>query len=325
MQMKNVIRAILMAVCLVSGLSAAAPLNKNHISANAKWIFHVDFDAFRTTQIGQLVQKDIQQEWQPKIDALNQLFGSDLTRDIYSMTLFGSQAGEENASVLIDGKFNKEKLTALLALNNSYKKSDYNGSTLHYWVDDRDKKNRVGAFAQDNLIVISQSQTEVTSALDILSGKTQSLAKQQAGPLWALTEVPQNTFMMAAAVELSQLTQDDKNAAILQNSKLLAFVGAENQDNVSLRLRLETQGVETAQQVETALRGILALVTLSQKDKPDLAALAGACTITRDQSTLNIQFVYPSQALMNILKGFARQHPPKQTDPNQVAEGSKAK
>jgi hypothetical protein len=323
--MNKTIRVILMAVCLISGLSTAAPLNKNHVSANAKWILHVDFEALRATQIGQLVQEDIRKQWQPKIDALNQLFGSDLTRDIYSMTLFGSRAGEENATVLVYGKFNKEKLTALLALNESYKKSDYNGSTLHYWVDDRDKKSRAGAFAQDNLIVISQSQTEVTSALDILSGKTQSLAKQQAGPLWALTDVPQNTFMMAAAVDLTQLTQDDKNAAILQNSKLLAFVGVENQGNVALRLRLETQGVETAQQVETALRGILALVTLSQKDKPDLAALAGACTFTRDQSILNIQFVYPSQALMNILKSFASQHHQPQADPNQVTEASKAK
>jgi hypothetical protein len=323
--MNKTIRSIMTVVCLIPGLSTAAPLNSHHVSANAKWIFHVDFDAFRTTQIGQLVQKDIQQEWQPKIDALNQLFGSDLTRDIYSVTLFGCRAGEENASVLIDGKFNKEKLTALLALNNSYKKSDYNGNTLHYWVDDRDKKNRVGAFANDGLIVISQTESEVTSVLDILSGKALSLAQQQSSPLWSMTEVPQNTFMMAAAVELSQLTQDDKNAAILQNSKLLAFVGAENQGNVALRLRLETQGIETAEHIETALRGMLALVTLSQNDKPDLAALAGACKVNRDQSTLNIQFVYPSQALMDILKGFAHQHHPKQADPNQAAEGSKIK
>lgn len=315
----------MMAVCLVSGLSIAAPLNKNHVSADAKWIFHVDFEVFHATQIGRLVQDDIRQNWQPKIDALNQLFGSDLTCDIYAMTLFGSQAGEENASVLIYGKFNKEKLTALLALNGSYKKSDYNGTVLHFWVDDRDKKNRVGAFAQDNLIVISQTQSQVTSVLDILSGKTRSLGGQQAGPLWSLTEVPQDTFMMAAAVELAQLTQDDKHAAILQNSKLLAFVGAENQGNVNLRMRLETQDLEAAEQIETALRGMIALVTLSQKDKPDLASLAGACKITRDQNILNVQFVYPSQALMDIFKGFACQNNQKQADPNLPVEVSKAK
>jgi hypothetical protein len=325
MQMNRKIHVILMTACLVSGLSTAAPLNKNHISADAKWIFHVDFEAFRATQIGRLVQDDIRQNWQPKIDALNQLFGSDLTRDIYAMTLFGNQAGEENASVLMYGKFNKEKLTALLALNGSYKKSSYNNSDLHYWVDDRDKKSRFGAFAQDNLIVISQTESQVKSMLDILSGKTRSLAGQQAGPLWSLTEVPQDTFMMAAAVELGQLAQDDKNAAILQNSKLLAFVGAENQGNVNLRLRLESQNIEAAEQIETALRGILALVTLSRKDNPDLAALAGACKITRDQSILNVQFAYPSQALMDIFKGFASRQNQKPSEPNQPVEVSKAK
>ncbi|MBM4102471.1 MAG: hypothetical protein FJ263_00265 [Planctomycetes bacterium] len=313
--MKTIL-VILLAVCLVSGLSTAEPLNKNHISADAKWIFHVDFEAFRATQLGRLVQDDIRQNWQPKIDALNQLFGSDLTRDITAMTLFGSKAGEENASLLIYGKFNKEKLTALLTLNGSYKKSDYNGSALHHWVDDRDQKNRVGAFAQDNLIVISRTESNVTSVLDILSGKASSLAQQQANPIVPLTEVPQAAFVLAAAVGLDELSQDDKNAAILQNSKLMAFVGSEDQDSVITRLRLETKDTQAAEQIEMVLRGILAFTTLRQKDNPDIAALIGACKITRDQSMLNVQFQYPSQALMNILKGFAAKQSEAQTDPN---------
>jgi hypothetical protein len=322
--MNKAIRAILAAICLVSGLSTAAPLNKNHVYTNAKWIFHVDLDAFRATQLGQLVQEDIRQNWQTKIDSLNELFGSDITRDFNAVTFFGSKAGEENAVLLIYGKFNKQKLTALLALNDSYKKSNYNSAILHHWTDDRDKKNRVGTFAADNLIVISQTESEVTSVLDILSGKTRSLAGQQTNPLGPLTEVPQNTFVSAAAVGLDELSQGDKNAALLQNSKLMAFVGTENQGNVVTHLRLETRDVKAAEQIELVLRGILAFTTLGQKDHPDIAALIAACKITRDQSILNVEFQYPSQALMNILKGFARKNQ-KQADPNQPVEASKAK
>lgn len=312
----------MMAVCLVWGVCPAAPLNKNHILADSKWICHVDLEAFRATQLGKLVQDDIRQNWQTKIDSLNELFGSDITRDVHSVTLFGSKPGEEDAVVMIYGKFNQNKLTALLALNSSYQKSQYNGAALHHWTDDRDHKNRVGAFAQDNLIVISQTESKVTSVLDILSGKASSLAAQQANPLVPLTEVPQNTFVLAAAVGLDELTQDDKNAAILQNSRLMAFIGTEEQGNVITRLRLETQDAQAAEQIETALRGILAFITLSQKENPDIAALIGACTISRQQSILNVQFQYPSQALMDIIKGFTGQQP---HDPNQSSEDSNTK
>ncbi|MHC4151116.1 MAG: hypothetical protein ACYSSP_03355 [Planctomycetota bacterium] len=166
--MKNITLMMLCAVFMLSGSSLAAPLNHMHIPAEAKWLIHADFEAFKNTQMWQLMSQNISAEDQEKIDAITYIFGSDPTKDIYGITLYGENSEEENAVVMnseeenavvmIYGRFDKEKLLGLLAQNEAYVESEYNGRKLYHWFDDDDNKMKVGMFAADDLIVTSQSQ-----------------------------------------------------------------------------------------------------------------------------------------------------------------------
>ncbi|MHC4689459.1 MAG: hypothetical protein ACYS5F_07430 [Planctomycetota bacterium] len=149
--MKNITLMMLCAVFMLSGSSLAAPLNHMHIPAEAKWLIHADFEAFKNTQMWQLMSQNISAEDQEKIDAITYIFGSDPTKDIYGITLYGENSEEENAVVMIYGRFDKEKLLGLLAQNEAYVESEYNGRKLYHWFDDDDNKMKVGMFADCNL------------------------------------------------------------------------------------------------------------------------------------------------------------------------------
>jgi hypothetical protein len=200
------------------------------------------------------------------------------------------------------GAFQKDKLLALLRLNKAYAESDYNGQKLYYWVDDKSKKNQVGAFATDGLIIIGQKESCVIPALDVLAGRIEPLSQNIDAKLYSLCNVPPSTFVLAAAQGVSDLMQDEKHAAILKNSQLLAVLGSETDGKMNLNIHLETQDQVAAIQVEQVVAGMMAFTALSQKGNPDITALIKAVTVIREANTLDFNFNYPSVKLLEILR-----------------------
>lgn len=292
------------AAVLLPATGFSAPLNKTQVSATAKWVFHVDFEAFHASQIGQLVKQEVKAQHQAKLDAMKQLLGSDLTADINGLTVFGPDANEANATALIYGTFNREKLLGLLVLNSAYAESTYGDQKLYHWQDDHHGKNQVGAFAANNLIIISQTEGSVKAALDVLAGQGVSLAANKGTPLYSLTEGTQGAFVVAAANGLSELTQDKNHAAILQNSKMIATFADETEGNLRLFVQLEANNAEAAQQVEQVARGMLAFASLQQQKHPELTPLIGACNLARTESQIKFEFRYPSEKLFELIKTF---------------------
>ena len=255
--------------------------------------------------MGQLLKAEIQKEHQAKIDGLKELLGSDLTADIYGLTVFGSDSDEANATALIHGRFDRQKLLALLALNSAYSESTHGDKTLYHWIDDKRGKDQVGAFAAENLIVISQREGVVKTALDIMGGKGESLAVNKNASLYALTEGTQGAIAVAAAEGLSELAKDNEHAAILHNSKMMIMIADEAQTQMRLFVQLEANSVEAAQQVEQIARGMLAFASLQQEKHPEIAPLLKACSLSRTDASLSFEFRYVSADLFALMKRFA--------------------
>lgn len=300
--MKKIHLLPLAVIAFITAVGFAGSLNTAQVPSSSKWVFHVDFDALRAGTFGQLALAEIQTEHQEKLDAARQLFGTDLTKDMNSVTLHGPDKDQTHAAAVFQGKFDQDKLLSLLILNDAYSKSDYDGYTLHHWIDDKQKKDQVGVFAREDTIVIAQSAETVAVALDAINGKTDTLASQPDSSLAQLCQKQENAILTAAATDLSELTKNDQHAAVLKNSKLLAVLVSEDSGNMKLKTRLEADTVESATQIETVLRGMIAFGALSAAENPDAAKLIQAITLTRIDETLELSAQYPSVDLFDLIK-----------------------
>ncbi|MHC4264991.1 MAG: hypothetical protein ACYSUK_03560, partial [Planctomycetota bacterium] len=273
--MKNLALIMLCVVFTLSGSIFAAPLNHMHIPAEAKWIIHADFEAFKNTQMWQLMSQNISAENQEKIDAITYIFGSDPTKDIYGVTLYGENSEEENAVVMIYGRFDKEKLLTLLAQNEAYAETEYNGHKLYHWFDEDDNKMKVGMFAADDLIITSQSQDSVQAAADLLVGKTDSLVGNQDAQLAKLLEVSEDdAFMVMVGIE--EIPTDDfleDEIEILENSGRFTVSARENNDDIYLDIGLTTETVDVAIKIEKVLEGIKAFLQLKHSQETEFMSL----------------------------------------------------
>jgi hypothetical protein len=302
--MKRSILALFTVVLGVYSPVFGGKLDQKQIPADSAWLVHLDFETFGSTQIGQLVTAEIKSKHQDKINALQELIGSNLMTDVASVTLFGPDAQEENAVSLIKGRYNKEKLLAILKLNQTYGQTAYDNYTLHTWVDDKRKKEQVGAFAGEDLIVISETQTAIKAALDVLAGKQTSLAQQAQLPLFSLSQTPNGAFIIAAAEGLSKLAGEE-HAAILKNSNFMVFITSEQAGNLKAHLQLESETEESAMQIEQVVRGMLAFATLQMKDQPQLQKLLQSGVISRDGKNLQVDLSAPSGAVFFFIKSHA--------------------
>ena len=292
----------LSAVLVISSQGWTAPLNRTHVPVEANWVLHVDLDAFGGSEMWRLVSQEISDENQRKIDAITNLLGTDPTKDIYGATLYGMDAKEENAVVMIYGQFDKEKLLSLLALNEAYAESNYNGQKLYHWLDEKDHKQKVGTFATDSLIVISQSELAVQATVDLLAGQGNSLASQEGAPLSTLVEAPEDAFLVMAVDRLADLSEGKHDAAILEKSKMMAVVVAENDGDMYLYVDLTAETIEAALQIEQVLGGIRAFIELTNTKRPEVASLVQAVTLERNENQLLLTIRYPSVELFEMIK-----------------------
>ena len=301
--MKKVLITLLLAA---SAISLAGPINRQHIPADSKWLFHVDFDAFRDSEMGSLIEQEIKASHQKKIEGVTTLLGTDLMQDLYGFSLYGPDADEKNAAALIYAKYDKQKLLALLGMNEKYAESSYQEQTLYHWLDEKHNRDQVGAFATEDLIVISQSKDTVTAMLDLLKDPSKSIGHAKDNVMTGLSETPEGTVMITAADGLSKLTENNDHVTILRNSKFIAVVLGENNGNMELNIDLIAENVEAAIKIEQVILGIQAFMTLDQNQNPDITTLIQSTMLQRNDNQLTLTFQYPSVKLFEMMKAHQK-------------------
>ena len=96
--------------------AVAEKLNSKQIPASAQWVIHMDFDGFKTSEMGKFAMKQMD-EHAGAIDALSAMLKFDPRMDLADVTAFGhvdAEHPDENGVALIRGKFDQEHLLTLL-------------------------------------------------------------------------------------------------------------------------------------------------------------------------------------------------------------------
>ena len=115
--------------------AVAEKLNSKQIPASAQWVIHMDFDGFKTSELGKFAMKQMD-EHAGAIDALSAMLKFDPRMDLADVTAFGhvdAEQPDENGVALIRGKFDQEHLLTLLKANKTFKTEKSGKHKLHSW------------------------------------------------------------------------------------------------------------------------------------------------------------------------------------------------
>jgi hypothetical protein len=319
-------------ICLQAVLQAA-PLQKEYISAEAKWLLHADLDNLRQTQIGKHFFTDILQHAVAKpLADLNEKLNLELDLDkIQSLTAYGEsyRAKPETDGVLLLRTSMKidQMLRTVMAQQTNLAPSINMGALKLVQQEPFELfsvEDELFLAPLRSMLVVSQSRTHLDKALQVIRGQRSNLKSGK-----SLADFPgaQNAFFFLGVAEgfspdRAKPESDEKTnandpldklakklppqAKILQMADGGRVVLGEKSENVFCHLTLKTKTAESATQIQQVLQGMSALLALSKANDPSF--YLPPLNITTENRTVLINVDYPVAKLLHALDDF---DPPK--------------
>ena len=159
---------------------------------------------------------------------------------------------------VIDGKFDAEKLLALVRLNPQYQEIPYKGATLHGWQQEQKDgqpagQMMYGCICDGNRVVMGTGLEAVQQAVDTMKGQATGTSSG------LLNQIPQGqgkVFAQVVATGVGQIVGEDPKAALLKQTDSLALTIGETADQVFGELNLQGQSAEMADSMTKLLQGL---------------------------------------------------------------------
>ena len=161
--MKTLFSIVALSISVATG--QAAKINKVNISNDAKFVVHLDMDAFRVSKIGTaILEKFREDEGGEKLNALVELIEFDPLSAIHGATMFGN-GEKDNGILVVKHKANGAKLLAFMKLDEHYRKTEHGKHEIHGAGDRSDGERGYISFVNEStacLLYTSPSPRDAT-------------------------------------------------------------------------------------------------------------------------------------------------------------------
>ncbi len=279
----------------------AGPLLKEQVSADARWLLHLDVEAGLRTQLGGYIGSNIVAErlFNPLAD-LKDTFGVELDwRKFQSFTAYGtdyeSRADDTGVLIIKSSQSIPAMLDAVVAkleeasgVGQGDLKKRKDGAVTWYDL----KGEAFGAAGRGGVFVMSKSRGRVETALAVLEGKSANLGSSKT--LAGFPPVSSSFFFLGLAEGFNNATALPPQARVFKNSNGGQLSVGEKSGQVQLQLSLSAKDAEATAQIQQVFQGLLALATLSQDKNKDLAQLAQAVKVSTNSTFVNVSVELPA-------------------------------
>jgi len=275
----------------------ASSLQKSIVPAEALWVVHFDLIKFKASRLGDIILNEIDAlGLKDKIGHFQKQFKMDLVNDIEGVTAIGLGKDEEDMVVCLKGNFNKDFLLGLLGLEDSHQEIPYGKYTIHNWDNDE-----FGAFVDDDLVLIAQNKNALMRVLDVISGKKADISSSSL--MTYLKKVPSNAFVSAMVKDISAIAKEETDVFVFKKMKSALLTLAEVKENLDLRLDFMVDTQEDANNIENAIKGLIALANMHLSEEDSALRIPKDIVISTKKNKVQIELVYPTEDLVNILLG----------------------
>jgi hypothetical protein len=293
-------KALLAAALIVFALVWVFPVFPGTIPSTlvpegARWVVHLDMERFVATKLFAAVEKG--ERFEIKTRDAGRWLKLDPTKDIKGVTLIGFESGTQGQPVVaVSGTFDKDRLLTLVDLDEKHSETAYGAYTIY-----SSRGDGCGAFVNDSLVVLSESQAALERVLDTAGGKSKSFAGTALAA--ALKDVPAGAFLSGVLPDLSGLGKEINQSKVLEKASGLFFSAQEREDRLLVRLQVTADTPESAKNMYDVVQGLIAMGKLGMDpdDASRIARLVEGLQIKQDGKVLRIDLDRPSQEIADLV------------------------
>jgi hypothetical protein len=256
-------QVIVLGLAAWTAVALAAPLRETGVAADAKWIVHGDAAGFRQTEVGKYLLNELSNPTNEALfAAFKSVWNSDPRTDLDSYTLYGATAAPADAVVILRGRHDMTRSTAVFKTNSTYRLFTEGRFSIHHWMEVSSVPTWLCGF-DDRTVVITRKHELMRQALAVLEGKAPSLQAPEA--------IGGATNYLVAFANLKAIGGEAAQSIALQHAESVNFTYTERQDQVVLTSTLRATESKTAGKLTAVLQGALATLELNSEAKPDSA------------------------------------------------------
>ncbi len=299
---------IVLALAALSGLvstAPASPLDLEQVSAEAKWVAHIDIDAtLKTTLFEKGLEKMLEtnEAAEGQLKELRDRIGMDVTKDVHAVTAYGTKLGDDNGVLIVNAKFDKAKLLGMAKEAPDYKVSKHGAYEVHSWTGQQRGGLRTmsAAFFKSTIVVASSNPEDLNAALDVLAGKQPGVFPDS--PLSG--KVAPGTALVMRVSGLSEAELPGR-MQMLRKINLLQVAMGEDDGKMFIRADAEMADTETVEQATAMIGGLRALATQATAENEQAKKLLGAVKVSSDDKTLTIKWSMPADEIWEMADDFS--------------------
>jgi len=295
---------IFLAVLAFGGVLKAESLDPHHVSADAKWLVHADFDALRAGHSAKiLVGAWLRAEpARSRLAGVEKAIGLDLVRDLRSITLYGQALVPDRGVLIIHAPLDLSRLMAFLASQPDYAVQDRAGREVLTWTDRRGGQPHTvfAAIHGQERVLFSRDASDLAAGVAVLEGEAPSLAKGESA---IEGSGPEGAVLLVRASGLSEAKLALKSP-ILRLSETLSLTAGEESGKAFVEVRLTAASMEHVPHFHDVATGLVALARLMRAHDDQVLKLLDAITISTDDRTVSARW---SGQWIDVLKAAGKE------------------
>jgi hypothetical protein len=327
--MKKLLCCLSLAVaCLAGPLPAHATPNPSHVSADAVWAFQADFNAMRETALGKEFIKFLRSQ---KFSTNNFLaLNTDkVLGAIGSITAYDEKDG--SGGFLLHGSDELRKIVEAIFVNATLQKetttdtfvvtySEIQGAPFPtYSVRIKPKPGiksdlppdlpeSVFAFPPEPVILVGESQAQITLLREVLLGSKPSLAQTPDAALAQSMREAGDAYLYFGTTSLpSEKTAGNApQSRILRLSKSASLAIGESGPQTFARAHLLADSEATAAKLLKVVEGLTAMLSLAESKDADINAFLNSVKVHKSNQTVTTEISYPSARILNMFQTLLR-------------------
>ncbi len=295
----------------VAGLVRAEPLNPKQVSADAKWLVHLNADAMRSSAMIDQGYKERGDKAKAIIEKVPELRGLcdaiDPAKNVQGITLYGTQLKPEGVAIL-QAKLTEPVLNTLyedVQKLPDYATSSHGSHEIYTWTHAKGTSHQHGvasSYVQPNMLVFGTSVGEVENALDVLDGKKPNLA----GKCALAAPAPAGALLLVRVAGLAKLDCLHIDSPIVKQADVLGLTLGEDNNEAYLTGEILAKDAKTAAKVKETVDNALT-AALQTVDDSDLSELLNAIQVDSKDKTVTADVRGPADGAWKYVEKLAQQ------------------
>ncbi len=295
--------------CFAGGLALAAatltgaPLERSQVAADAKWLLHLDVEALLKSQLGAGLTKAVVAE---AGDDLKEDAGLDLPaiiRNTGAIMAYGTdyKSGKDGKGILIwQGSKEIEQIASAFLVQQAEAAKAGAGNVKVV----RSGSQPVYAFGDDMHVqvrpggglILGRTVAQIDDATQVLDGRAPSLKDR--ATFAEYSALPGGFFFLALAEGFNQNAEVPPQASVLKLADGGRIALGEADGKLRLQLTLKAQSEEVTQQIQQVVQGLLAIVTMTQTEAPELQEMIRGTKVNADGKRVTVDLTIPTEAAL---------------------------